>query len=104
MNQQILFVIMSLFSYHRLFIKVYSGLRAQTLALKQHKHFRIMNALMTVASCLILAKYLRWFGVHVLGLWLRGETDTGSQQELGETTVQVLSQDRAKLKIKDALP
>ena len=59
---------------------------------------------MSVASCLILAKYLRWFGVHVLGLWLRGETDTGSQQELGETTVQVLSQDRAKLKIKDALP
>ena len=49
-------LLMSFFSYHRLFISVFFSLGTQTLASKQHKHFRILNTLTTAASCLLLAK------------------------------------------------
>ena len=74
---------MSISSYHRLFISASSGLRAQTLAQKQHKHFRIMNALTIAASCLILAK--AFLVTQRLGPRNWFNKDTRSQREVGET-------------------
>ena len=45
---------MSVSSYHRLFISASPGSCAQKLAQKQHKHFKIMEALTIAASSLIL--------------------------------------------------
>ena len=83
MNQQSLFVNVYFKLPSAFYISVSRLAFTQTLAQKQHKHFRTMNALTIAASCLILAK--AFTVTQHPGPRTRFNKDTRSQWEVGET-------------------
>ena len=77
---------MSISSYQWLFISASFGSRMKMLAQKQHKHFKIMNALMIAASYQMLKESIFMMTQRPGPLTrFNREADTRSKQNVGET-------------------